>query len=382
MVEQATPERRALRDSARRFLAQQCDFARHRRQQRPDADFDRALWRRFGEMGWLGAMVAEDAGGLGQSALEALAVVEAMGGQFVAEPYAQALAAAQLLQTLGDAAQRQRWLPGLCDGSLLILPAHAEPGSGHALDCVATRAVRVASGWRLDGLKCAVPCGAAADWLLISARIDAAPEGLSLFAVERGAAGLNIEADAGIAGEALAELRLEAVEVPAQALLGRAGGACAAIEAAHDLVLAAACAEAAGTLEAVLQASCDYARTRQQFGVPLASFQVIAHRLVDMYTQGQLARSMAALAAQCLIDETPAAQRRLRLSAAKAQVSAACQFVGEQAIQIHGGIGMTDELALSHQVRRLLAIDLRLGDRFHHLGVLSAAVMAGASLYA
>lgn len=380
MVEQATPERRALRDSAARFLAQQCDFARHRRQQ--PADFDRALWHRFGDMGWLGAMVAEDAGGLGQSALEALAVVEAMGGQFVAEPYAQALAAAQLLQTLGDAAQRQRWLPGLCDGSQLILPAHAEPGSGHALACVDTRATRVASGWRLDGLKCAVPCGAAADWLLVSARIDTAPEGLSLFAVERGAAGLSIEADAGIAGEALADVRLEGVEVPVQALLGRACEASAALEAAHDLMLAAACAEAAGTLEAVLQASCDYARTRRQFGVPLASFQVIAHRLVDMYTQVQLARSMAALAGQCLVDEMPAARRRLRLSAAKAQVSAACQFVGEQAVQIHGGIGMTDELALSHQVRRLLAIDLRLGDRFHHLGVLSAAVMAGTGLHA
>ncbi len=382
MVEQATQERRALRDSATRFLAQQCGFERHRRQQRPGAGFDRALWRRFGEMGWLGALVAEDVGGLGQSALDALAVVEAMGGEFVREPYAQALAAAQLLQTLGDAEQRQRWLPGLCDGSLLILPAHAEPGSGHALACVDTRAVRVASGWRLDGLKCAVPCGDAADWLLVSARSDAAPDGVSLFAVERRGAGVSVDAGAGIAGEAPADVLLEGVVVPPQALLGAEGAALEALAAAHDLALAAACAEASGTLEAVLQASCDYAKTRRQFGVPLASFQVIAHRLVDMYTQVQLARSMAAVAGQCLAGPLPAPQRRLRLAAAKAQLSAACQFVGEQAIQIHGGIGMTDELALSHRVRRLLALDLQGGDRFHHLGVIAGAVAAGAGLYA
>jgi hypothetical protein len=187
--------------------------------------------------------------------------------------------------------------------------------------------------------------------------------GISLFVLERGTPGLRWEQPAtGIAGEPVADLILEGVQVPADALLGELGQAWAALEAAHELLLAAACAEAVGTLQAVLDASCEYARTRRQFGVALSSFQVIAHRLVDMFTQVQLAHSMADLAAATLAQAGP--QRHLRLAACKAQISAACRFVGEQAVQIHGGIGMTDELALSHQVRRLLAIDRRWATAF------------------
>ena len=385
-MQHPTAEQRALHDSATRFLAQQCDFARHRRrQQAPDAGFDRALWTLMGELGWLGVMVSEAAGGLGQAPREALAIIEAMGGQFVSEPYPQALAAAQLLQTLGDAEQQQRWLPGLCDGSVLMLPAHAEPGAGGALACVQTRAHAVAGGYRLDGRKSALPWGQAADAWLVSARVDGAldsADGVALFVVPRGAVGLCFEPHEGIAGEPVADLVLDGVTVPAAALLGPAGGAFAALDAAHAFLLAAACAEAVGTLEAVVQSTRDYARTRRQFGAPLSGFQVIAHRLVDMFTQVQLARSMAQLAAQLLDEWGTSPPQQLRLSACKAQVSAACRFVGEQAIQIHGGIGMTDELALSHQVRRLLAIERRLGDRFHHLGVLTECVMHGGGLYA
>ena len=389
-MQHPTAEQRALHDSATRFLAQQCDFARHRRrQQEPDAGFDRALWTRMGELGWLGVMVSEAAGGLGQAPRAALAIIEAMGGQFVSEPYPQALAAAQLLQALGSAGQQQRWLPGLCEGSVLMLPAHAEPGARDEVACVQTRAHAVAGGYRLDGRKSALPWGQAADAWLVSARTSGAldsTDGVALFIVPRDAAGLRLERHEGMAGEPVADLVLDGVTVPADALLGPAGGAFAALDAAQAFLLAAACAEAVGTLEAVVQSTRDYARTRRQFGAPLSSFQVIAHRLVDMFTQVQLARSMAQLAARRL-DEWDASpqqqqQQQLSLSACKAQVSAACRFVGEQAIQIHGGIGMTDELALSHQVRRLLAIERHLGDRFHHLGILTERVMQGAGLYA
>ena len=385
-VQHATAEQQALRDSASRFLAQQCDFARHRRrQQQHPAEFDRALWTRMGELGWLGVMLAEEVGGLGQTPQAALALVEAMGGQFVSEPYAPALAAAQLLQTLGKPGQQARWLPALCTGAALVLPAHAEPGARARLTCVQTRAVRDGEGHRLDGRKNAVPWGQAADAWLVSARTAGPvddPAGISLFIVPRDAAGLRLELREGIAGEPLADLVLDGVRMPQDALLGSPGQAHAALEAAHAFLLAAACAEAVGTLQAVLQATRDYACTRQQFGAPLARFQVIAHRLVDMFTQVQLARSMAQLAAQLLDTPGDAATQSLRLSACKAQVSVACHFVGEQAVQIHGGIGMTDELALSHQVRRLLAIERCLGDRFHHLGVLSERVMQGEGLYA
>lgn len=379
----------ALRDSAARFLAQQADFARHRRRLAAGAPFDRALWGRFAELGWLGVLVPEAAGGLGRRSADALAIVQAMGAQFVDQPYQEAaLGAAQLLCTAGDAAQQQRWLPALCDGSALTLPAHAEPGARYALACVQTRAVRAGTGYRLDGRKCAVPFGAEADRLLVSARTAGGvgdAQGISLFVVERGTQGLRLEACAGPGAEPWADVLLEGVAVPPEARLGAEGAAFGAIAAMHDLLLAAACAEAVGTLQAVLDASCAYARTRRQFGQPLASFQVIAHRLVDMFTQLEQARALAGLAGALVDAASPSLspeRRRLQLAACKAQVSAACRCVGEQAVQIHGGIGMTEELAVSHQVRRLLAIERRLGDRFHHLGTLGAAVAAGGGLYA
>lgn len=382
-MQSSSLETSALQTSAVRFLAQQCSFARHRQRQ-PGVRLDRALWRQLGEMGWLGVMLSEESGGLGQSPREALTLVEAMGAQFVAAPYAPALAAAQLLQAAGSAEQRARWLPSVCDGSALLLLAHAEAGSGHALPCVQTRASAVADGYLLSGSKCTLPWGDDADALLISARLGGAlddEDGIALFMVEPGSAGLHFERREGIAGEPLVDVRLDRLWVPGPARLEPAGGALAGLSRAHDLLLAADCAEAVGTLEAVLQATRDYARTRHQFGAPLSSFQVIAHRLVDLFIQVQLARSMAQLAATLVCVPAPEPQQRAQLSACKAQVSAACRFVGEQAVQIHGGIGMTDELALSHQVRRLLALERSRGDRFHHLGVLTDGVMQGTGLY-
>ena len=388
-MEIQTEEQRALRDSAARFLAQQCDFARHRHQlQRAEAPFDRVLWGRFAEMGWLGVLVPESSGGLGYPIADAMPIVEAMGAQFVAEPYQEAaLASAQLLMALGDGAQQERWLPPLADGRALTLLAHAEHGARYDLRCVGTRALRVESGYRLNGAKCALPFGDAADRWLVSARTSGDPgdmEGISLFAVEAGSAGLRFIRHEGLGGEPWADVVLDGVLVSADARLGPEGGAFASIETAHELLLASASIEAVGTLQAVLEATRDYARTRRQFGHPLASFQVIAHRLVDMFTQVELARSLAWLAADQFgpaCDASPQ-RRRLLLSACKAQVSAACRQVGEHAIQIHGGIGMTDELAVSHQVRRLLGIERRLGDRFEHLGRLAEAVAAGEGIYA
>lgn len=384
-----TQEQIALYDSAARFLAQQCDFARHRRQlQRAEASFDRALWERFAEMGWLGVLAPESAGGLGYLAADAMPIVEAMGAQFVAEPYQEAaLGSALLLRTLGDEAQQKRWLLPLAEGRALTLMAHAEHGARYDLRCVSTNAQRVSDGYRLNGVKCALPYGDEADRWLVSARTSGAQgeaEGISLFVVEAGAAGLRFVRHEGQGGEPWADVVLDGVVVPTDARLGSDGGAFAAIEAAHELLLAAASIEAVGTLRAVLEATCEYARTRQQFGKPLSSFQVIAHRLVDMFTQVELTRSLAWMAADQFgpACEASPRRRRLLLSACKAQVSAACRLVGEHAVQIHGGIGMTDELALSHQVRRLLGIERRLGDRFEHLGRLAEAVAAGEGIYA
>ena len=379
-------EHDALRESANRFLIEQCGFERHRqRQQSADAGSNLALWRQMAELGWLGITLGEPWGGMAQSPRAALSLIEAMGAQFVPAPYAEALAATHLLQLLGRPDQQATWLPRLCEGAALGLVAHVEPGARYELDCVSTRADKVEQGFRLSGRKSAVPWGDAADLLLVSARTGDAPGqrgDLSLFVVERSTAGLRFEGHAGIADERWADVILDHVVVPQDALLGPAGEAQDARDGTHAFLVAADCAEAVGTMDAVLQETREYASTRKQFGTPLARFQVIAHRLVDMFIQVQLARSMAQLAASIVDDGPHTSAARLRLAACKAQISHACRFVGEQAVQIHGGIGMTDELALSHRVRRLLAIDRRRGDQFHHLGTLAESVQQGVGLYA
>lgn len=387
-VETKAQERRALYESAVRFLGEQCDFQRYRgMQQRSESFIDRTLWQRFGEMGWLGALVPESEGGLDYLAADAMPIIEAMGEYFVSEPFQEAaLASTQLLLELGDSEQKARWLPALCGGRALILPAHAEHGARYDLRCVRSQARRLGEGYRLDGVKCALAYGSSADVLLVSARTTGATgdcEGISLFAIETTSKGVRFERNDGICGEPMFDVVLEAVTVPRSARLGVEGAAFPAIEQAHELLLAAASAEAVGALQAVLRSTCDYARTRQQFGKPLAAFQVIAHRLVDMFTQVELVKSLAGHAADQFgpTREQSPKRRRLLLSACKAQVSAACRSVREHAIQIHGGMGMVDEVAVSHQARRLLRIERRLGDQFEHLGRLSEAVSAGEGIY-
>ena len=377
-------EGRALQDSAERLLRQAYGFEQHRQRVARQGGLDRALWARFAEMGWLGVTVPSSAGGLGQDLPAALGLVETLGRHLVVEPYQEAaLASARLLCLLGDAAQQAAWLPGIADGSALTLPAHAEAGARYALACVQTRARREGDGWRIDGAKSAIALGHDADRLLVSARTSGALDehaGISVFVVERGATGLSSTCYPGIDGTPLADLRFEGVRVLPTARLGEEGGAFAAIADAHALLLAAACVESIGVMQALLDASRDYAKTRRQFGTPLAGFQVIAHRLVDMFTQIELSRSLAWLAVGQAM--APGPRAALTLSACKAQISAACRQVGEQAVQVHGGIGMTVELPASHHYRRLVAIERRLGDRFHHVGLLADAVSAGNGLYA
>jgi alkylation response protein AidB-like acyl-CoA dehydrogenase len=367
---------RALRDSAERLLRQEYAFDQHRQRVARQGGLDRALWARFAEMGWLSMMVPSSAGGLG--------LVETLGRHLVVEPYQDAaLASTRLLCLLGDAAQQAQWLPGIADGSALTLLAHAESGARYALTCVQTLARREGDGWRIDGAKSGIALGHDADRLLVSARTSGSLDnrsGISLFAVERGAKGLSSTCYSGIDGTPLADLRFEGVRVAPTAQLGEEGRTFAAIDDAHALLLAAACVESIGVMQALLEASRDYAKTRRQFGTPLAGFQVISHRLVDMFTQVELSRSMAWLAVRQAIAQGP--KTALTLSACKAHISAACRHVGEQAVQVHGGIGMTDELPASHFYRRLVAIERRLGDRFHHVGLLTEAVTAGSGLYA
>jgi hypothetical protein len=304
------------------------------------------------------------------AAVETLVTLGALGRALVVEPYlSSAVLGTALLRELGSPTQRRELLPALAAGERIAIPAHGEAGARHDLSRVAAAARRAGAGWVLHGRKAVVLHAPAADLLLVTARTAGAPdaeEGLSVFAVPAGTPGLALVPYPTIDGQRAADVTLAGVELPADALVGPEGGAFPALSAVFDLGVAALCAEAVGVLQAALDATLEYTRTRKQFGVPIARFQALQHRMADMLVHVEQARSMSYLAA-VHAGSRDARERRRSVSAAKVTVGQACRHVGQQAVQLHGGMGVTDELAVSHLFKRLMAIELSLGDTEHHL---------------
>lgn len=379
-----TDEQLLLRDTAARFIAREYGFDT-RRAILGGAGGERGareagLWRTLAELGLLALRVPEEDGGVGGGAVDTLLVMSAFGKGLFAEPYlASAVLATEAIVRLGSPAQRRRWLRPMAAGTLIAAFAHDERGTrGDAL-ALSTRATRVGAGYLLEGRKTAVEHGARADLLLVSACTDGG--GAALFALGRETPGLRLAAYPTVDGGGAADVFLEQVYLPASARLGEGegesegesegegrgeGDAAEALLAVLDTGLAAVCGEAVGVLERSLEATVEYTRTRTQFGAPIATFQVLQHRIADMRIHLEQARSMAYLAAARAGAGT-AAERARVMSAAKVVVGEACRFVGEQAVQLHGGMGMTEELDIAHCFRRLFAIEKRFGSTQDHL---------------
>ncbi len=375
-----SPEQQLLSETVQRFLSQHYGFEARRRIVRSPEGWSRDIWGKLAEMGLLALQIPEAHGGLAPAAVETMLTMSAFGRALLVEPFlSSAILGTALLARLGSAAQQEALFPQLAAGERIAVPAHGEEGARHDLERVETRAARRGDGWVLDGRKSVVPHAPAADLLLVSARTSGAPggrDGISLFLVPRAGVGVALTPYPTLDGQRAAEVALRGVAVPADALLGPEGQALPAIEAAWDLGLAALCAEAAGALQATLDATIDYTKTRRQFGQPLAKFQVLQHRMADMLVHVEQARSMSMLAALRAADPDPAARRRA-LSAAKVTVGQACRFVGQQAVQLHGGMGVSDELMVSHLFKRLAAIELSLGDTEHHLELFARGLSQG-----
>ncbi len=375
-----TDEQLLLRDTAARFIAREYGFDT-RRAILGGAGGERGareagLWRTLAELGLLALRVPEEDGGVGGGAVDTLLVMSAFGKGLFAGPYlASAVLATEAIVRLGSPAQRRRWLRPMAAGTLIAAFAHDERGTrGDAL-ALSTRATRVGAGYLLEGRKTAVEHGARADLLLVSACTDGG--GVALFALGRETPGLRLAAYPTVDGGGAADVFLEQVYLPASARLGEGegesegegrgeGDAAEALLAVLDTGLAAVCGEAVGVLERSLEATVEYTRTRTQFGAPIATFQVLQHRIADMLIHLEQARSMAYLAAARAGAGT-AAERARAMSAAKVVVGEACRFVGEQAVQLHGGMGMTEELDIAHCFRRLFAIEKRFGSTQDHL---------------
>ncbi|MEO8672733.1 MAG: acyl-CoA dehydrogenase [Tahibacter sp.] len=359
-------ELQMLEESVRRLVARDYTFS-HREQIRQSADgWSRQTWRQLADLGLLSLIVPEEWGGVGAGPIGAMLVSQVLGTGLLLEPFqASALVATHALIQLADAAQRERWLPSMMSGDVTAVFADAEMGDDETRPTLRTRAVREGNGWRLDGSKHMVYHSGSADLLLVSASVaDDASGEVALFVVGADTPGVHRQSFRTVDDQRAAFIELTSVRVDADARVG--ADANVALCATRDFGLAMQCADALGTLERILAATIEYGRTRKQFGVAIGNFQALQHRMVDMYMQVEQARSMACLAA-CRCAGTDAALRSAAASAAKVAIGQASRFVGQQAVQLHAGMGMSDELDVSHCFRRLTAFELRGGSTDWHL---------------
>jgi pimeloyl-CoA dehydrogenase small subunit len=365
-----TEEQRLLDETVRRLVKDEYDIPKRKGYIALPDGFSRPLWQRYAELGLLGLPFAEAEGGFGGSAVETMIVMESFGRGLAVEPYlASVVLGGGLVALAGSAAQKKAILPALAGGELLLAFAHGERQSRYTLSDVETTAKADGSGYRLSGEKGVVLHGDSADRLVVSARTGGASRersGISLFLVDATAKGVSRRAYPTVDGLRAAEVTLDHVRIEGDALLGAKGDAYPVIEHAVDRAIAALAAEAVGIMETLNATTLDYLKTRKQFGVPIGSFQALQHRMADMVVELEQARSMATLAALSA-DLGDARERRRVISAAKVQIGRSGRFVGQQSIQLHGGIGMTEEYTVGHYFKRLTVIDQTFGDADHHL---------------
>ena len=358
-----TDEQKLLRDNVERLAAPSETAA-------PGPGWSRERWTQFAELGLLALPFSEEDGGLGWGAVETMIVMEAFGKGLVREPYLSTVVIGGGLVRHGCEAPLRGELAGrIASGELVTAFAHTEREARHGLIDVALSARKSAEGYVLDGVKSVVPHGDQADLLFVSAREAGSRhdrEGISLFRVDATAKGLTRRAYALADGTPGAEIRLDNVVVPESALIGPPGGAAPLIERVAGEAIAALCSEAVGVMSEICDMTVGYLKTRKQFGRPIGAFQALQHRAADMFIALEQARSMA-IYATMMVGESDPAERAAAISAAKVTIGKNGRFIGEQAVQLHGGMGMTMEYRLGAYFKRITAIELTFGDVDHHL---------------
>ena len=365
-----TDEQRLLKESVERFVADRYDFEARKRFAAEPEGFSRDNWSRFAELGLLAVPFAEEHGGIGGGAVETMIVMEAFGRGLVIEPYlATVVLGGGLIRHAGSDAQKAECLPGVAAGETTLAFAQVERGSRYDLHDVETRAKRDGDGWVLDGEKGVVLHGDSADRLVVTARTAGSRRdraGIGLFLVDAKAPGVSRRGYPTQDGMRAAEITFETVRVEADAVLGDPEDGLAATERVVDEAVAALCAEAIGVMDSMRELTVEYLKTRKQFGVAIGAFQTLQHRAADMVVAGEQARSMTYFATMmAAVDD--AAERGPAISAAKVQVARSGRFVGQAAIQMHGGVGMTQEYKVAHYFKRMTMIETLFGDADHHI---------------
>ncbi|MCA1365257.1 acyl-CoA dehydrogenase family protein [Bradyrhizobium sp. IC3069] len=363
---QFTEEQELLRSSVQRLLRDQYDFEARRKIVASEEGFSRTQWDAFAELGLLAAPFSDSAGGLGGGPLATMIIMHEFGRHLVVEPFVETVVlAGGLIEHAGTPEQQQAFIPGIIDGSKIWTLAWTEKESRFDLAKVTTRARREGSDYVLTGAKTMVIAAPWADDLIVSARTsgdDRDRGGVSLFVVDRRAAGLDLQSFKTIDGRRAAEISLR--EVRGQ-LIGREGDGVALLEAGRDRAIGALCAEAVGAIGELNAATLDYSKTRKQFGTTIGSFQVLQHRMVDMFIAHQEALSLMQHLSLNLSARDPGLSRLA--SGAKSKIGYAGKFVADQAVQLHGGMGMTDELNVGHYFKRISSINIQFGDPAFHV---------------
>jgi pimeloyl-CoA dehydrogenase small subunit len=372
-----TDEQRLLRESVDRLLTDHYGFTQRRSYLAEPEGWSTALWSRYAEQGLLGLPFAEEYGGFGGGAIEIMLVMEAFGRVLALEPYlATVVLGGTALCLAGSGTQKSAILPHVAEGHMTLAFAHGERQARYDLTDVMTTAKPTARGWVLDGAKSVVLHGDGAHKLIVSARISGErddPDGIGLFLVDAKANGVARRSYPMRDGTRAAETSLSGVEVARDHVLGEPGRAMPVIERVVEAGIAATSAEAVGAMETMHAMTLEYLKTRQQFGKPIGQNQVLQHRLAEMLIALEQGRSMAMLAAMT-VDEPDPAERAHNIAMAKVGVGQASRFVAQNAVQLHGGIGMTEEYAVGHYFRRCMVIEHMFGDPAHHLSRLADRV--------
>ncbi|MGP9810134.1 pimeloyl-CoA dehydrogenase small subunit [Rhodopseudomonas sp. NSM] len=369
-------EQRLLKESVEGLLKSSYDFDSRKKYAKEKDGWSRDIWGKFAEQGLLGLPFSEEDGGFGAGAVETMIVMEALGHSLVLEPYLPTvIIAGGFLRRAGSAAQKAAHLPGIIDGSKTFAFAQLEKNSRWDLGDVSTTAKKKGDGWILDGEKFVVPNGEAADTLVVTARTAGGQRdrnGVGVFLVPADAKGVSRKGYPTQDGQRAADITFTGVEIGADAAIGDPANGLPLIEQVVDDARSALCAEAVGAMDESLTTTVEYIKTRKQFGVPIGSFQVLQHRAADMFVAAEQARSMAMFATMAA-DFDDAKERANAIAAAKVQIGKSAKFVGQQSIQLHGGIGMTMEARIGHYFKRLTMIEQTFGDTDHHLARVSEA---------
>jgi pimeloyl-CoA dehydrogenase small subunit len=364
-----TEEQQLLKDGVDRFVRENYEFESRRKIAGSNDGYDKDNWKQMADLGWLAVALPEEFGGIGGGSTETMVIMEGFGRGLVLEPFfATVVLGANLIMQGGNDAQKEELLPKLAEGGLKLAFAYAERQARFDLHDVETKAEKSGDGYTITGAKGVVFGAASADKIIVATRTSGDSRdtnGITLFLVNSDAAGVSRRDYTTNDALRASEIEFAEVQVGTDAIIGNIDGGHAIIERVAEFAIAALCAEAVGCMDVLKEETNEYIKTREQFGQPIGKFQVLQHRMVDILINCEEARSMAYVAT-AMMDSDDAEERARSIAAAKAQIGKSARFVGQNSIQMHGGMGMTDELKVGHYFKRLTMIDLTFGDQDHH----------------